>query len=458
MNLTLSDIARRCGGVLLHADGALTVDSVVTDSRDVVVGAMFVAIAGDHVDGHDFAPQAINAGAVAVLTARDIGQACVVVDDPVQALGRLAASVRRDLAARTIAVTGSSGKTSTKDLIAAVLVAAGRTVSPVGSFNTEVGLPLTILGAPADTEFLVLEMGMRGRGHIAYLVDIAAPHIGVVTNVGSAHMELLGSHAQIALAKSELVQGLPETGTAILNGDDALVRDMARLTSAHVVLVGESSDCQVRASEIVLDDQARASFMVVDHASEQTAKVSLKVSGRHQVANALSAVGVGLAVGMSLGDIAAQLDDAAPVSPWRMEVVRLPSGITIVNDSYNANPESVRAALEALVAMPGRTWAVLGEMRELGDQADVAHEEVGRTTVRLGVQNSIFIGAGTRPAHLGALAEGAVGEESMLVPDVESAKRLLQDRLRPGDVVLIKASRSIGLDRLATALIEGGRA
>ena len=457
MNLTLSDVAQRCGGVLLHADGLIRVDSVVTDSRDAVAGALFVAIAGDHVDGHDFAAQAISNGAVAALTSRDIGQACVVVDDPVLALGRLAASVRRDLDARTIAITGSSGKTSTKDLIAAVLMGAGRTVSPIGSFNTEVGLPLTILGAPPDTEYLVLEMGMRGRGHIAYLVDIASPHIGVVTNVGSAHLELLGSHAEIAMAKSELVQGLPEAGVAILNGDDVRVRAMARLAPGQVVLVGESFDCQVRATDVILDEQARPSFRVLDHASGQAAHVTLRASGRHQVANALSAVGVGLAVGMSLHDIAARLNEAVPVSPWRMEVVTLPSGITIVNDSYNANPESVRAALEALVTMPGRTWAVLGEMRELGEQSDVAHEEVGRTTVRLGVQNSVFIGAGTRPAHLGALAEGARGEESLFVPDVESAHLLLQERLRPGDVVLIKASRSIGLDRLASALSGGAR-
>jgi len=434
------------------------VESVVTDSRDVVPGALFVAIAGDHVDGHDFAAQAHAAGAVAVLSARDIGHACVVVEDPVHALGRLAASVRLDLGAFTIAVTGSSGKTSTKDFIAAVLTAAGRTVSPRGSFNTEVGLPLTILGAPEDTEFLVLEMGMRGRGHIAYLVDIASPHLGVVTNVGSAHLELLGSHKEIAMAKSELVRGLPATGVAILNGDDDRVRDMARVTQARVVLVGESPDCQVRASEVVLDQQARATFRVTDQVTGHEADIRLKASGRHQVANALSAVGVGLAVGMTLDDIAARLNDAVPVSPWRMEVVTLPSGITIVNDSYNANPESVRAALEALVAMPGRMWAVLGEMRELGDQSVVAHEDVGRIAVGLGVQNLVFIGAGAKPGHLGALAAGAVGEESMFVPDIESAQRLLEERLVPGDIVLFKASRSIGLDRLATALIEGGRA
>ena len=458
MKLTLTDIADRCGGALLHADGALMVQTVVTDSRDAVPGALFVAIAGEHVDGHDYAAQALTAGACAVLAAHDIGQPCVVVDDPVRALGRLAASVRGDLGACTIAVTGSSGKTSTKDLIAAVLAAAGRTVSPHGSFNTEVGLPLTILGAPEDTEYLVLEMGMRGRGHIAYLVDIASPHIGVVTNVGSAHLELLGSHAEIAMAKSELVQGLPATGVAILNGDDARVRDMARLTEASVVLVGEAADCQIRASQVVLDEQARATFHVVDHATGAEADIHLKVSGRHQVANALSALGVGLAVGMSLDLIADRLQEAAPVSPWRMDVVALPSGITIVNDSYNANPESVRAALEALVAMPGRTWAVLGEMRELGDQSAVAHEDIGRAAVHLGVQKVVFIGEGAQPAYLGARAAGAVGEESMFVPDVASAQRLLEERLVPGDVVLIKASRSIGLDRLATALIEGGRA
>lgn len=454
MNLTVTAIAERCGGLVLHAEGELHVERVVTDSRDAAKGSLFVAIDGERVDGHDFAQQAVSAGAVAVLAARDVGVPCIVVEDTVLALGRLAATVRSELGACVIGVTGSSGKTSTKDLIAAVLAAAGPTVSPIGSFNTEVGLPVTILGAADDTAYLVLEMGMRGLGHISYLVGIASPDIAVVTNVGSAHIELLGSHAAIAKAKSELVQGLPSTGVAILNGDDERVRAMAQLTKARVVLVGAASDCQVRASSITLDDQARASFLVVDGETGQSANIRLKVAGRHQVSNALSAVGVGLAVGLPLMTIAERLGDASPVSPWRMEVIALPNGVTLVNDSYNANPESVRAALDALVAMPGRSWAVLGEMRELGEQSESAHEEIGRTAVRLGVQNLVVIGEGARAAHLGARAEGAREGESVLVPDADAALSLLREHLLPGDVVLVKASRSVGLDRLATELIE----
>lgn len=458
MRLTLGEIARRCGGDLRHGDAVTEVSSVVTDSRDAAPGALFVAIAGERVDGHDFAAEVTAAGAVAILAARELPECCIVVEDPVLALGRLAASVRADLGATVVGITGSSGKTSTKDLVAAVLAAAGPTVSPVGSFNTEVGLPMTIVGAGDDTRFLVLEMGMRGRGHITYLAQVAAPDIGVVTNVGSAHVELLGSRDAIAAAKSELVAALPAQGMAVLNGDDVLVRAMSSRTAASVILVGEESDNQIRAIDVRLDDRARAAFLLKDQRSGESAEVRLQVSGRHQVANALAAAGVGRAVGLSVEVIAERLSQAQPVSRWRMEVADTAAGYTVINDAYNANPESTRAALESLVAMPGRRWAVLGEMRELGDQSADAHGEIGRMAVRLGVDRLVCVGDATSPMHLGAQAEGAQGEQSVLVPDMTAAQNLLESEVRAGDVVLVKASRSIGLDRLAIWLTEKGSA
>jgi len=458
MRMTVAEVSRRCEGAIHIADADAVMTSVVTDSRDAVPGSLFVAIVGENADGHEFARQAVERGAVAVLSNRTIEEPCIVVDDPVLALGRLAASARAEMDATVVAITGSSGKTSTKDLIAAVLAAAGSTVSPVGSFNTEVGLPLTILGAAQGTEFMVLEMGMRGLGHIAYLADIAVPDIAVVTNVGSAHIELLGSREAIAKAKGELIQSLSVDGTAVLNGDDELVRAMAAQTSAQVVLVGEAADCQVRAVDVTVDAGARASFELVDTPSGTSAPVRLNVAGRHQVANALAAAAVGFAVGLPVQVVAQRLSSAQPVSKWRMEVVTTASGITVINDAYNANPESMRAALEALVTMPGRTWAVLGEMRELGSQSAAAHEDMGRLVASLGVSRLVCVGEATGPMHRGALAAGLRPEESDLVSDLASAQALLDAQVKPGDVVLVKASRSVGLERLALTLMEGGQA
>ena len=458
MRMTLAELSRRCVGAMHFADPDAVVTSVVTDSRDAIPGCLFVAIVGDHADGHSFARQAVEGGAVAVLSAHVLDHPCVVVDDPVHALGMLAASVRAEMDATVVAVTGSSGKTSTKDLIAAVLAAAGSTVSPVGSFNTEVGLPVTILGAAQGTEFLVLEMGMRGLGHISYLADIAKPDIAVVTNVGSAHIELLGSRAAIAKAKGELIQSLAAGGTAILNGDDEFVRAMAAQTSAQAVLVGEASDCQVRAVDVHVDAGARASFRLLDTRSGTSAPVELNVVGRHQVANALAAAAVGFAVGLPVHVVAERLSSAQPVSKWRMEVVITASGITVINDAYNANPESMRAALEALVTMPGRTWAVLGEMRELGSQSSIAHEDIGRLVASLGVSRLLCVGEATGPMYRGALAAGLHPEQSDLVSDLATAQALLDAQVEPGDVVLVKASRSIGLEYLALALMEGEQA
>ena len=467
--LTPREVADATGGSLHGpvAEDTACVVHVVADSREVEPGSLFVAIRGERSDGHDHAAEAIASGAVLVLASRELHTAegepipCVVVDDPVVALGRLAAWYRRQrLGCTVVGVTGSSGKTTTKDLIARVLGAEGLTVSARGSFNTEVGLPLTILRADATTRFLVLEMGMRGEGHIAYLTELARPDVGVVLNVGSAHLGMVGSREGIAQAKSELVRGLSPQATAVLNDDDPMVAAMAQVTPASVVTFGERPGVRMRATDVRIDDRARPSFTLNDDEAEAAASVTLRLSGEHYVSNALAAAAVGRVCGLSLEVVADALRGADPDSPWRMEVHESPSGIVVVNDAYNANPESMRAALKSLAAMAAgrRTWAVLGEMRELGDDSVEEHDAIGRLAVRLDISRLVCVGDGTRVMHLGASNEGSWGNESIHVADIDAAIALLHEELRPGDVVLVKASRAVGLERIAEAILVDGAA
>jgi UDP-N-acetylmuramoyl-tripeptide--D-alanyl-D-alanine ligase len=463
--LTLAEVAELTGGQLRGRpshDGATgTVTGKVTlDSRIVGPGDLFVAVAGERVDGHDFVGAAAESGAVAALTTRsDDALPCVVVEDTVTALGRLAAGVHARLAdkgLRTLAITGSSGKTSTKDLLGQVLAAAGPTVSPPGSYNNDIGLPLTVLDADEDTRFLVLEMGARGQGHIARLCSLARPQVGIVLNVGSAHLGEFGSPEGIARAKGELVEALPEDGTAVLNADDPRVLGMAARTSARVVTTGRGTSADVRATGVTLDESARARFTLV--AAGEQHPVALQVVGEHQVANALSAAGAALAAGMGVADVAAALSAAGPRSRWRMEVERRADGVTVVNDAYNANPESMRAALAALAGLPGRRRiAVLGPMAELGPDAAAEHERLGRDAAAAGVDLVLAVGADAVGIAVGASAAGRrAGEESVHVPDRATARELLAELLRPGDVVLVKASRSYGLELLAADLLTDG--
>ncbi len=466
--LTLADVADLAGGRLAGgADPAAVVSgSVGTDSRTVAPGDLFVAVVGAHHDAHDFAGAAVAAGAVAVLAARDLEVPCVVVDDTVAALGRLARGYLDRLDAVVVGVTGSSGKTSTKDLLAQVLPLLGPTVAPQGSFNTEVGLPLTALTCDASTRVLVAEMGARGLGHIAYLCRIAPPRIGVVLNVGSAHVGEFGSREAIAQTKGELVEAVPpaaEGGVAVLNADDPLVVAMASRTQGAVVTFGIEHDADVRASDVVLDDSGRASFTLVHEG--RRAPVSLGLHGRHHVSNALAVAAVAVSLGLALEPVARALSNARPASRGRMDVTLTPEGVTVVDDAYNANPESVRAALEALVDMSGpgpgaarrRTWAVLGEMLELGDVAQAEHEAVGRLAVGLGVDRVVVVGESARAIHSGVVHADGSDERSVVVPDVDAAIALLRHELAPGDVVLVKASRAAALDRVAAALTEAAR-
>ncbi len=460
--LRLSEVAAIVGGTLAAGtDGELVTDGMVIDSRQAAPGALFAALPGERTDGHDHAAAALAAGAVATLASRAVDGPAIVVPDVAEAMAALAAHNLRALPdIRVVALTGSSGKTSTKDLVAALLEPAGPTIAPPGSYNNDLGAPLTALRADATTRFLVLEMGARGRGHIARLCRMAVPSIGVVLNVGSAHLGEFGSRQAIADSKGELAEAARDV--AVLNADDPLVLGMAARTSARVVTFGESAGADVRAVDVDVDANGRAGFTLVTSAG--AAAVRLVLVGAHQVANALAAAAVALQCGRTVAQVAESLSTAGPRSRWRMEVATSPSGQTVINDAYNANPESMRAALKTLaqLAQPGpdrparRTVAVLGPMYELGPTSIDEHDAIGRLAVRLSVAKLVVVGDDAAAIHTGACLEGSWSEESELVADVPAALDVLARELRPDDVVLIKASRAAGLERVAEALLSGG--
>jgi UDP-N-acetylmuramoyl-tripeptide--D-alanyl-D-alanine ligase len=378
------------------------------------------------------------------------------------ALARLAAAVAAELVdggLTIVGVTGSSGKTSTKDLLAAVLTPLGEVVAPPGSFNNELGHPWTVLRASESTDYLVLEMSARHRGNIAALAEIAPPSIAVVLNVGTAHLGEFGSREAIAATKAELPQAVPASGAVILNADDTAVAAMADMTAARVVRVSRSPGADVWAGPVTLDELARPRFTM--HAGQRQADVALAVHGDHQVSNALCAAAVALECGASLDQVATALAAAGPVSKHRMQVATRADGVTVINDAYNANPDSMRAGLKALAWMAReggqarRSWAVLGEMAELGDDAISEHDSIGRLAVRLDVSRLVAVGTGRTMSamHHGAVMEGSWGSEATMVADADAALALLRAELRPGDVVLVKASNAAGLGNLAESLL-----
>jgi UDP-N-acetylmuramoyl-tripeptide--D-alanyl-D-alanine ligase len=461
IEMRLADVAAVTGGRLHRASGQERVTAVEFDSRAIAPGGLFVALPGERVDGHAYAPAAIAAGAAGVLAGREV-DAPAVIAPPVarqsgtyldesdhdgagaavlSALAALAGHAVRALPATTVVgVTGSSGKTSTKDLLAAVLAPLGPTVAPPGSFNNELGLPWTALRADAGTRHLVLEFSARGAGHIARLAAVAPPRIGVVLNVGRAHLGEFGSVGAIAQAKGELVEALPADGIAVLNADDPLVAAMAARTAARVVTFGRT-DAQVRAEDVRLDG-GRARFTLVAPAGR--APVALRLVGEHHVGNALAAAAVALELGGTPEGVAAALSAAVPASKWRMEVTDRADGLTVVNDAYNSNPESMRAALAALAALGGgtrRTWAVLGRMAEQGDETGAVHAEIAAAVRELGIDRLVAVATADYPG-----AEHAA--------DVDEALELLRAEAGPGDVVLVKASRAVGLERVADGLLR----
>ena len=449
--LTLADVAAATGGIL-EGEGGARLRAVVIDTRVDCSDALFVALRGEHADGHRYAEDALRAGAAGVLVGPEYSGPgpLVRVSDPLKALALLAVAVRARLRAKVIAITGSSGKTTTKDFVAAACSVEFRTVASRASYNNEIGVPLTVLSADEDTEVLVVEVGSRGRGHIESLAAVVRPDVAVVTNVGPAHIGMFGSIDVTAKSKAELVHMLAPGGVAVLNQDDANVRGMAEGTEAEVVTFGRSSSAAVRAEGVSLDDHARASFSIA--AGDERAEVALHVSGEHMVINAVAAVAAARAVGVTLSSAAAGISATEP-SQWRMQV-REAAGRRIINDAYNANPDSTVAALKTLVAMGrGRpTWAVLGHMAELGPRSMVEHDLIGRLVVRLGIHRLVTVGDEARPIHEAARLEGLQPEEATFVGDVDAAIAALRGSLEDDAVVLVKASRAAGLERVAAAL------
>ncbi|WP_441957278.1 UDP-N-acetylmuramoyl-tripeptide--D-alanyl-D-alanine ligase [Mycolicibacterium houstonense] len=498
IEMTVARIAEIVGGELADITAEAAAATRVTgtvefDSRAIGSGGLFLALPGARSDGHDFAAAAVAAGAAVVLAARPVGVPAIVVKKPgdiggnvdassgalefdtdgsgaavLAALAKLAAAVAAELVAdglTIIGVTGSSGKTSTKDLLAAVLAPLGQVIAPPGSFNNELGHPWTVLRATPETDYLILEMSARHPGNIAALAAIAPPQIAVVLNVGTAHLGEFGSREAIARTKAELPQAVPASGVVILNVDDTAVAAMAGVTAARVVRVSREPGAQVDvwSGPVTLDGLARPGFAL--HAGADQVEVQLAVHGDHQVGNALCAAAVALECGATLQQVATALSGAGPVSRHRMQVGTRADGVTVINDAYNANPDSMRAGLKALAWMARqdagdlrgkrRSWAVLGEMAELGDDAITEHDAIGRLAVRLDVSRLIVVGTGRtmNAMHHGAVMEGSWGSESTMVDDADAALALLRAELRPGDVVLVKASNSVGLGALADALV-----
>jgi UDP-N-acetylmuramoyl-tripeptide--D-alanyl-D-alanine ligase len=473
--LTLAEIAGIAGGEVtgtgmtdLSSRGtAVITGPVVIDSRKSLPGALFAALPGERVDGHDYAPAAVAAGAAAVLASRPLPEAgvpVIVVPDVTAALGRLAHTVLDRLPHAVIAaITGSAGKTSTKDLTAQLAERLGPTVAPEGNFNNELGLPLTVLRADADTRYLILEMGARGIGHIAALTQIARPRIGVVLRVGRAHAGEFGSTDAVAKAKGELVEALPADGVAILNADDPNVAAMAARASARVVTFGAPPDSQapatrqapdVAARDIRLDDLGRPAFRLVMPGG--SARVALRLHGAHHVSNALAAAAIAAELGMTVPAIADGLSAATARSKRRMELTRRADGVLVLNDAYNANPDTVGVALDALrhLASGGRRgFAVLGHMTELGEIEVASHYEVGKLAAQAGVTGLVVVGEQASPVLDGARAEPSWHGQAIAVPDGTAAVAALGNLLRPGDVVLVKASNAAGLWEVADGLL-----
>ncbi|MGS2640445.1 UDP-N-acetylmuramoyl-tripeptide--D-alanyl-D-alanine ligase [Streptosporangium sp. G12] len=413
--LPLARIAEITSGALagMADPRAVVRGPVVTDSRAVEPGSLFVAIKGERVDGHDFAAQAVAAGAVAVLASRPVDAPAVIVGDTVAAMTALATAVCAALPATTvIGLTGSAGKTTTKDLLARLTARIGPTVATAGSFNNEIGHPLTVLKSGEDTRYLVLELGARNAGHIAHLTRVAPPTIGVVLNVGTAHLGVFGGKEEIARAKGELVEALPAEGVAVLNADDPLVAAMAGRTGARVTWYGRAEGATVRAENVTVDERGRASFTL--RTPSGAAPVGLRLYGEHAVENALAAAAAAYELGLPVATIAEELSEAEPRSRWRMEVTDRADGVTVINDAYNANPDSMRAAFGALDALAGdrRRFAVVAALRELGDESVALNEGLGRLAGGAGLTGLFVVGPDADPVLAGARAAVRAAREA----------------------------------------------
>jgi len=452
----LASVAAAVGGQLAGDDvgiSSVTIDSVTIDSRQAGPGALFVALAGERTDGHRFVHDAFARGAAAVLVreAADAPAPKVQVPSPADALSRLAADERRRFDGTVVAVAGANGKTSTKDMTGAVVSTRFRVHASPGSFNNEIGVPLTLLGAPPDTQVIIAELGARRGGDVTVLMPIARPDVVVITNVGVAHLEVFGSWDEILRASAEPVDAIDRDGVLVLNADDPVVAGFAGRARARVVTFGRGREASVRAEAVGIGRDGRATFDLVDGGGRE--RVTLAVPGEHMIGNALAAAAVGLELGIP-AEACAEALARATVSRWRMETFETTGGVIVLNDAYNANPESMAAALKAATVMAGdrRVVAVLGQMAELGDIGPEAHERVGELAARLGVERLITVGTEAKSIAAAGLREGFEPDAVATYDDVDAALEDVRSHVRPGDLVLVKGSRIAGLETLAEAL------
>ncbi len=445
ITLTAGEIALLVGGEVFCDKDLLVSKAPVFDSRLATPGCFFLALKGENADGHEFAAEAYRNGSMFSLTSQRIDGPCIVVKDVLEALSILAGFVRKRLDKLiVIGITGSQGKTSTKDLLTHMLGAVGPTVAPAGSFNNDLGLPITLLECDDRTRFCILEMGARHMGDIARLCEIAKPNIGVVLTVGTAHIGEFGSREIIAKTKGELIESLGKDGVAILGTYDEFTPKMASLHQGEVILFGESADNEVRAADIEMRE-GRPHFDLVTPAGRDA--VGMRVVGAHQVSNALAVAAVGTALSLPLELIASSLSTAEISSKWRMELHES-ADLLIINDAYNANPESMSAAMRALVLFAqergGSAWAFVGKMNELGQTQAPQSAAIGALAVELGIDHLVEINAPEYGEPVGAMV---IHQR----PTIESALDLVE-YFAPGDVVLVKASRSQGFEALAESL------
>jgi len=449
IKLTAREISLIVNGSLHGDENILVSKSPVFDSRQAIAGSLFLALIGENTDGHNFISDAFGNGAVLALTTKVVDQPCVVVPDVMQALADLAKFVRVQLSQlKVIGITGSQGKTTTKDLLNFILSSVDETVAPVGSFNNELGVPLTILQCNEKTKYCIVEMGARHVGDIAALCEIAKPHIGAVLKVGNAHLGEFGSREKIAQAKSELVTALTSGGTAVLGTYDQFTPAMKVAEGVEIITFGERSDCNVRAADVEIRE-GRPHFDLVT--KDGRAAVGMRLVGLHQIPNALAAAAISSALGLSVQQIAGALSMAELASKWRMEIFEADNRL-MINDSYNANPESMAAALRTLALFAqergGSAWAVLGKMHELGPSEKSDHSAIGKLVSDLGIDHLVTISMPAYAADLSGDSDTKVHEFSN-----KSDALLILSEIQAGDVLLVKASRAEHFEEIAQEIV-----
>lgn len=461
IEVTAKTIAEVLGAKLIGDQDSLVSGSAETDSRLVGQGGLFFAKRGEQADGHDFVEDARSKGATVAIVEHQVDSSItqIVVQDTVAALGQLASWLIKELKAtgklKVVGITGSNGKTTTKNMLRAILSKVGKTIAPIESFNNKVGAPISILKADLDTEFLVVEMGAEGLGSIAYLAKMAQPDVGVILKVGMAHAGEFGGIENTARIKAELAQALDDQGLLVLNADDSFVRSMKDVTKAKVHWFGTGLDADFYASQISLS-KFGTSFEI-RWPDGQTNKVQLAILGEHHVMNALAASSVAMLLGASKEQVIAALEAMELAERWRMQRVVRADGVTVINDAYNASPDSMKAALQTLAQlgrMGSRTIAVLGEMAELGEFSRHEHDALGRLVVRLNIDQLVVVGDGAKLIHMGATQEGSWDGESQFFPSIDAALEYLRGILTDGDTVLVKSSKSANLRFMGDELME----